>query len=96
MKKDTVSASFEPIVDNSIPDSRIKIANFLPDPASRLDSMLMKCKPMSDSSIPYRDLTNAATKRESIARLIDKLDASVSIRYQRTIEDTYCNVYTFD
>ncbi len=56
MKKDTVSAPFESIVDDSIPDSRIKIANFLPDPASRLDSMLMKCKPISDSSIPYRDL----------------------------------------
>ncbi|MDI6051049.1 hypothetical protein QLS31_14555 [Flavobacterium sp. XS2P24] len=96
MKKDTVSAPFEPIVDDSIADSRIKIANFLPDPESRLDSILMKCKPISDSSIPYRNLTDSSTKRESIARLIDKLDASVSIRYQRTIEDTYCNVYTFD
>jgi hypothetical protein len=96
MKKDTVSAPFESIVDDSIPDSRIKIANFLPDPASRLDSMLMKCKPICDSSIPYRDLTDSSTKRESIARLIDKLDVASSIRYQRTIEDTYCNVYTFD
>jgi len=96
MKKDTVSAPIESIVDDSIPDSRIKIANFLPDPSSQLDSMLMKCKPISDSSIPYRDLTNSDTKRESIARLIDKLDVAASIRYQRTIEDTYCNVYTFD
>jgi hypothetical protein len=96
MKKDTVSAPIESIVDDSTPDSRIKIANFLPDPASQLNSMLMKCKPISDSSIPYRDLTNSHTKQESIARLIDKLDAAVSIRYQRTIEDTYCNVYTFD
>jgi hypothetical protein len=96
MKKDTVSAPIESIVDDSIPDSRIKIANFLPDPSSQLDSMLMKCKPISDSSIPYRDLTNSDTKRESIARLINKLDVAASIRYQRTIEDTYCNVYTFD
>ena len=96
MKKDTVSAPIESLVDDSIPDSRIKIANFLPDPSSQLDSMLMKCKPISDSSIPYRDLTNSDTKRESIARLIDKLDVAASIRYQRTIEDTYCNVYTFD
>jgi hypothetical protein len=96
MKKDTVSAPIESIVDDSIPDFRIKLANFLPDPASQLDSMLMKCKPISDSSIQYRDLTNSHTKRESIARLIDKLDVAASIRYQRTIEDTYCNVYTFD
>lgn len=96
MKKDTASAPFESIVDDSISDTRIKIANFLPDPESRLDSILMKCKPISDSSIPYRDLTNPTTKRESIARLIDKLDVAANIRYQRTIEDTYCNVYTFD
>ncbi|SHN15319.1 hypothetical protein [Flavobacterium xinjiangense] len=96
MKKDTVSAPIESIVDDSIPDSRIKIANFLPDPSSQLDSMLMKCKPISDSSIPYRDLTNSDNKRQSIARIIDKLDVAASIRYQRTIEDTYCNVYTFD
>lgn len=96
MKKDTVSAPIESIVDDSIPDSRIKIANFLPDSASQLDSMLMKYKPISDSSIPFRDLTNSDTKRESIARLINKLNVASSIRYQRTIEDTYCNVYTFD
>jgi hypothetical protein len=51
---------------------------------------------MSDSSIPFRDLTDATTKRESIRKLIDKLDVSKSERYQRTVEDTYCNVYSFD
>ncbi|MBW4361166.1 hypothetical protein [Flavobacterium taihuense] len=96
MKKDTVSIPLVSIVENSVPDPRIKIANFAPNPKSRLDSMEEKWKPIYDSSIPYRDLTNLATKKESYTKLIDKLDVENSIRYQRTIEDTYCNVYTFD
>jgi hypothetical protein len=85
-----------PIDANSTQHSKIKKADFLPDPLSQLDSMEMKYKPIADSSIPYRDLTNLPTKLESIARLIDKLDVAASIRYQKTEEDTYCNVYTFD
>jgi hypothetical protein len=96
MKKDTVSIPSMSIVENSVPDPRIKIANFAPNPESRLDSMEVKWEPIDDSSIPYRDLTNLATKKESYTKLIDKLDVENSIRYQRTIEDTYCNVYTFD
>lgn len=96
MKKDTVSIPSISIVENSVPDPRIKIANFPPNPESRLDSMEEKWKPICDSSIPYRELTNLAIIKESYTKLIDKLDVENSIRYQRTIEDTYCNVYTFD
>ncbi|MFT5714796.1 MAG: hypothetical protein ACI9WT_001362 [Flavobacterium sp.] len=96
MKNDTVSTPIESIVEDSIPDSRIKIAGFSPDPQSSLDSTLMQYKPICDSSIPYRDLTDSSTKRQSIARIIDKLDASANIRYKRTVEDTYCNVYSYD
>jgi len=74
----------------------IKKADFPPDPEARLDSMQMKCKPITDSSIPYRDVTNLTTRLESISQLIDKLDVSSSIRYQKTEEDTYCNVYSYD
>lgn len=91
MNKHTIS-----IVDDSIQDCQIKIADLLPDPKSRLDSMDMKHTPIEDLSIPYRDLTNPASKRESIHKLIDKLDVEKSIRYQRTVEDTYCNVYSYD
>jgi hypothetical protein len=91
MKKHTLS-----IVDDSIQDCPIKIADLLPDSESRLDSIEMKHKPLKDSSIPYRDLTDSASKRESIGQLIDKLDVEKSIRYQRTVEDTYCNVYSYD
>lgn len=84
------------LVDAPIPNDQIKIADFLPDAESRLDSMEMKHKPIGDPSIPFRDLTSPATKRESIGRLIDKLDVVSSIRYQRTVEDTYCNVYSYD
>jgi hypothetical protein len=96
MKKDTVSIPSMLIVENSVPDPRIKIANFAPNPESRLDSMEMKWKPIYDSTIPFRDITNLSTKKQSYIKLIDKLDVENSIRYQRTIEDTYCNVYTFD
>lgn len=96
MKNDALCTAVELKFVDPIADSRIKIASFLPDPQSRLDSTLMKYKPICDSSIPFRDLTNSSTKRESIARLIDKLNPSVNIRYKRTIEDTYCNVYSFD
>ena len=58
--------------------------------------MEMKFNPMVDSSIPYRDETDATTKKESIHQLIEKLNVIKNIRYQRTIEDTYCNVYSFD
>lgn len=85
-----------PIVEDFNPNSQIKKADLLPDSESRLDSMESKEKPVLDSSIPYRDLTSADSRRKSIGRLIDKLDVETSIRYQRTIEDTYCNVYSYD
>lgn len=96
MEKHTVSVASLPLDDNTIPNSQIKKADLLPDPESQLDTMQMKEKPILDSSIPFRDLTNTATKKESIARLIDKLDVETNIRYQRTVEDTYCNVYSYD
>jgi hypothetical protein len=96
MEKHPVSAASLPLGDNPIPNNQIKKADLLPDPGSRLDSMEMKEKPMADTSIPYRDLTDVARKKESIAQLIDKLDVATSLRYQRTEEDTYCNVYSYD
>ena len=96
MKKDTHSTYSMPTIEDSIAHNQIKEADLLPDPESRLDSMEMKEKPIGDSSIPFRDLTDSASKRESIGRLIDKLDVATNVRYQRTVEDTYCNVYSYD
>lgn len=96
MKKDTRTEGTIRLVENTLPDGRIKRAVLPESPESRLDSILAKFHPMSDSSIPYRDMTNAETKRESIHRIIEKLDVTKSLRYQRTIEDTYCNVYSYD
>lgn len=96
MEKHTVSVASLPLDDNTISNTKIKKVDLLPDPESRLDSMEMKEKPLMDSSIPFRDLTNAATKKESIAQLIEKLDVENNLRYQRTVEDTYCNVYSYD
>ncbi|MCC9016233.1 MULTISPECIES: hypothetical protein [Flavobacterium] len=77
-------------------DSKLKKADLLPDPQSRLDSVYMKERPLSDSSIPFRDQTDVSSKKKSISQLIDKLDVETNIRYQRTVEDTYCNVYSYD
>ena len=74
----------------------IKPAILLPDVNSNLDSMVAKFHPMVDESIPYRNVKNSETKKKSLHRLIRKLDVSHSPRYQRTPEDTYCNVYSFD
>jgi hypothetical protein len=96
MEQNTISIASLPLEDNPIPNNIIIKADLLPNPDSRLDSMEMKETPLYDSSIPYRDLTDVASKKESIARLIDKLDVEKNVRYQRTVEDTYCNVYSYD
>jgi hypothetical protein len=96
MEENTISIASLPLVDNPIPNNKIIKADLLPNPESRLDSVEMKETPLFDSSIPYRDLTDVETKKESIARLIDKLDVEKNTRYQRTVEDTYCNVYSYD
>ncbi|WP_264524612.1 hypothetical protein [Flavobacterium sp. N502536] len=77
-------------------DNKLKRADLLPNPQSRLDSVYMKERPLSDSSITFRDQTDVFSKKKSIGQLIDKLDVETNIRYQRTVEDTYCNVYSYD
>ncbi len=96
MEKYNVSVVSSTLEDNTIPNDKIKKVDLLSDPESRLDSIEMKEKPLMDSTIPFRDLTNVATKKESITKLIEKLDVETNIRYQRTVEDTYCNVYSYD
>jgi hypothetical protein len=96
MDKKSIETNTLTFVKDAKSDELIKGAILLVHPDSRLDTALAKFHPMSDSSIPFRDLTDATTKRESIRKLIDKLDVSKSERYQRTVEDTYCNVYSFD
>jgi len=96
MKKETIATDLTQLIEDSTVDPRIKRAELLSVPESRLDSQTMKYTPMDDASIPFRNITNPETKKESIYRLIDKLNVELSLRYQRTIEDTYCNVYTFD
>lgn len=94
--KQEITTNHTPVLEDTKPDSRIKPAHLLVRPESRLDSMEDKAHPLSDPDIPYRDLTSAETKRASIEKLIDKLDVKHSLRYQRTPEDTYCNVYSYD
>ena len=96
MKKDTHSTYSIQTIEDSIEHNQILKADLLPDPESRLDSMNMKERPIFDSSIPFRDLTDPESKRLSIGRIIGKLDVETNVRYQRTVEDTYCNVYSYD
>jgi len=96
MINETTEMNNMKVVENQQMDSRV-IGALLPiDADSRLDTMLKKFHPLSDPEIPVRDLTNAETKKDSLHRLIDKLAVTKSLRYQRTPEDTYCNVYSFD
>lgn len=96
MSKQIVSLATLALDQNHITKSQIIRADLVPDPKSRLDSAESKESPILDSSIPFRDLTNLATKIQSIHTLIAQLDVANNIRYQRTIEDTYCNVYAYD
>jgi len=96
MKKETTASNSTALVEDPTPDRRIKSAHLVTDPESRLDSMMAKPHPISNTDVPYRDLTSAETKRASIEQIIDKLDVKHSLRYQRTVDDTYCNVYTYD
>ena len=74
----------------------IKPAVLLPNALSNLDSVVCKFHPMIDETIPYRNLKSVLSKKRSLHKLIKKLDVNQSSRYQRTPEDTYCNVYSFD
>lgn len=96
MKKETTANTAITLAENTTIDARIKPAILLPHSDSRLDTALEKFHPLNDESIPFRDLTNLESKKESIRQLIEKLDVTKSQRYQRTVEDTYCNVYSFD
>ena len=96
MEKYTESIASFSLVDNPIVNNKIRTADLLPDPESRLDTAEMKETPLCDSTIPFRDLTDVNTRKESIHKLIAKLDVETNVRYQRTIEDTYCNVYSYD
>ena len=96
MKEETAAKDIESLVEDSTPDLRIKSADLLAHPDSRLDTIDKKFHPLNDESIPYRDMSDASTKKESIHQLIEKLDVTNSLRYQRTLEDTYCNVYAYD
>lgn len=95
MKKETTAIQTIGAADSKA-DIRIKPAHLPVSADSRLDSQLDRPHPLSDSDVPYRDMTSPETKRESIRQLIDKLDVKQSLRYQRTPEDTYCNVYSYD
>jgi hypothetical protein len=74
----------------------IKPAELLPSKQSNLDSTREKFHPMPDETIPYRNLSSVESKKRSLHSIIKKLDVKHSLRYQRTPEDTYCNVYSFD
>ena len=74
----------------------IKPAVLPPNALSNLNSVVCKFHPMTDETIPYRNMISVLSKKRSLHKLIKKLDVNQSARYQRTPEDTYCNVYSFD
>ncbi|NRT12125.1 hypothetical protein [Flavobacterium sp. 14A] len=96
MKNDSTNYTTEKVAENTIIEGSMKPAVFAADAASGLNSTRMKYKPMLDDTILFRDETSVETKKHSIAQLIEKLNVIENLRYKRTVEDTYCNVYSFD
>jgi hypothetical protein len=96
MKKNTSTSVTKEHEDDSNIDYPILKAQLAPHIDSNLGSMTRKFHPMLEADIPIRDLSTLESKKESLKQLIDKLDVTKNTRYQRTIEDTYCNVYSFD
>ena len=90
------SKDLELIDENIEKNSDIEIPNFEPSPISSLDTKEETYKPIGNPDIPFRDLTNAETKKASIKKIIEKLNVSKSFRYEKDEADTYCNIYTFD
>lgn len=91
-----LAKDIESIEESSQQVSEIEVPNFELGCKGTLDNKEETYKPLSDPSIPYRDLTNVATKRASIDAIIKKLDVEKSFRFQKDDADTYCNIYTFD
>lgn len=63
MKNETTANTSVSLVENTTIDPRIKPAILLPHTDSRLDTALQKFHPLSDKSIPFRDLANLESKK---------------------------------
>ncbi|MDN3706592.1 hypothetical protein QW060_05545 [Myroides ceti] len=96
MGKDTITIPLLSEDDTPIPNTHIKKADLLPHIKSRLETQEKKEHPILDTTIPYRDNTNTDLKKQSLHQLIEKLNVEENLRYQKTAEDTYCNVYSYD
>lgn len=92
-----VKASYlSPISENLVSHTGITEVNFQADPRASLASKQMMYKPIGDSTIPFRDSTNIDSKKSTITEIISKLNVSVNVRYQKTTQYTFCNIYAFD
>lgn len=96
MKEVTETNSLVSKVEDEKQAKIMKAAILAPSHVSSLDSIEAKFHPMADALIPFRNRRSFESKKRSLHRLIKKLDVKNSLRYQRTPEDTYCNVYSFD
>ncbi len=96
MNQDDQARHLAPVQEIKTVDARIKPAILSTHPDSRLDSQLLKHHPLADNGMVYRDMTDVESKKKSLHAIIAQLDVSHNLRYQKTPEDTYCNVYSFD
>lgn len=96
MKNETIVDTQKAKQKGTRAGSIIPGAQLEPHPDSQLNTMLKKFHPLDDPSIPARDTSSVEKKKDSLHALIEKLAVTKSLRYQRTPEDTYCNVYSFD
>jgi hypothetical protein len=68
-------------------------------PSSNRNSINARHCPLSEADAPRRNIapgTDAESKIAGIYRIIKFLDVEHSLRYQKTTQSTYCNIYAYD
>lgn len=63
---------------------------------SRRNSVHGRAFPLNEQGLPYRDISSAQSKFNSIYTIVDYLDVQNSKRYGPTSSSTFCNIYAYD
>lgn len=90
------SRYLEPMAEEAILVEGISKADYANHKSASLFTKGAMHKPIGTPKIPYRDQSNADTKRSSIAKLVDTLNVERSERYRPTSQNTFCNIYAYD
>lgn len=90
------SRYLEPVMEKPIIIDKICKADYPTDVRASLFGKDMMHKPIGSPIIPYRQMTDATSRRKSIQNIIELINVSQNIRHQRTKKYTFCNIYAYD